>query len=94
MGSFPETLIDPMFHCMKFLSCNMSRTMLSLKVILGKYRGHRDQLVCQVIAYKKLKTMENYSTVSPEMLSQFVTRSGCFQDVPTVRFSLGNFGVF
>ena len=30
------------------------------------YFEHRDQITCQVVAYKRLKTKENYTTVTLE----------------------------
>ena len=51
--------------------------MLSLKALLtplvafmtvhaAKKRGERDHTMGQVVAYKRLNTMENYKTVSPK----------------------------
>ena len=44
-----------------------------------------------VAAYKRLKTIENHKTVSPENWSRLQTGGGRLLEVPTVRLSPGIF---
>ena len=54
---------------MQFLSYDMHSPMLSIKYVVCIANQEIRPCVLKVVAYKRLKTMENYKTVS--------TKSGC-----------------
>ena len=46
----------------------------------------------QVVAYKRLETMQNISTFRPKKWTQSLTGGGCLLEVPAVRLWLKCFG--
>ena len=86
-------------YCMQFLSYPMCSSMLSLKFsIYSKYHSahsiHRDQRMCQVVTYRRLKAMENHYTFRPKKWSQSLTGGFLLLEAPAVRLCLGKFWCF
>ena len=53
---------------------------------------NRDHITRQVVAYKKLKAMENDKTIMPIKWSQLLIRGGFLQEVFIIGICLENFG--
>ena len=74
---------------MQCLSCDMCSSILSLKFfIYCKYhsacREHRDQRMCQVVAYKRIERGKSL-TIRPKKESRSLTGGGQLLEVPTIR---------
>ena len=75
-------------YCIQFLIYALCSSMLLLKFFVHSK--------CQVVAYNRLKTIENHSTFRPKKWSRSLTGDGRLQEleVATVRLWLGKFRCF
>ena len=64
--------------------CYVSSSYIQRSTVTG-HSDHKDRGMCQVIAYKRLKIIENHQTFRPKKWLRLPTGGGHLLEIPTVR---------
>ena len=67
-------------------SFSLNKSSIQCSYSCSTHIEQKDHILCQVVAYKRFKRMENYLNCQPKMGSQLHTGIDYLQEVPTVRF--------